>query len=220
MNGSRYFKSGIVFEANKGAGSGGEGSGGASGGTGEGSGKASGEGKGAGGEEDPLEKLEPAAKLALDKRIADAVAKATTEVTEKTKSETLAEIEKDRKAAERKSAREKADKDGDHAEALRLANEERDLAKAEGEKAKKDAQAVIDQATKMRIAAKHKLPDGWHDRLIGSNEAEWDADAASVAKGLPAHKGPEMEGGNRGKGTQEEQQKSANAATTQARSMF
>lgn len=154
---------------------------------------------------DPLAGLDEKAKAALDKRIADAV----TTATETVRKETALQIEKDRKAAERTAAKNKATEEGNHAEVIRLAAEERDAAKAEAEQAKKEAQAVKDENIKIRIAAKHKLPDGWHSRILGDNEAAWEADAAEMAKGLPAHKGPNLEGGQKGLSTKEAQDQGA-----------
>jgi len=149
------------------------------------------------------------AELDLDKVKADA------------KAEAKADLEKEQKTAQRKLAQQKAKDDGDKDEILRLANEERDLAKKEAEDLKVENQKVKDETTKIRIAAKHKLPDGWHVRLLGKNEAEWEKDAAELAKAAPV-KAPkvDLETGERGTGTAEQQKTVAGKKASTLTSMF
>jgi hypothetical protein len=96
------------------------------------------------------------------------------------------------------------------AEATRKAAEEKAKASGEWEKLATDRQAEIDRLNGEiakrdrellvgRVAAKHKLPEEMHGRLVGDDEAALDADAASLAKLIGPPKAGDTEVG-KGKG--------------------
>jgi len=145
--------------------------------------------------------------------ITTSVEAAVKETAEKTRTELLAQQQKEKLAADRKAAREKAEADGNTSEALRLEREQVAADRSEAEKLRAEAAKDKIDALKLKIATKHKLPDGWAERLKGTTEAEIEADAAVIAKTLPTHKVAETEGGNKGNsGNKEQAAISANRA--------
>jgi len=161
-------------------------------------------------ETDPLASLDDAGKAALEARIAAAVAEATTKATEKVRTDTLAEVEKNRKIAERKAARDRAAADGDTAEQNRLAQEQIDADRAEAARDKEAAKKLLEDTQKIQIVAQVGLPQGYEKRLLGSNVAEWTADAKEQAKLLGVqHRTGDTEGGDRGIATSKTAQETA-----------
>jgi len=105
------------------------------------------------------------------------------------------EIERQQEDARREAERQQAIKDGDLQKQIDLTVKERDDAIKERDQAIADLATERDTNLRLRIAAKHKLPEGWHTRLQGKTEAELDADAAIVAKTVSTPRAPKTEGG-------------------------
>jgi len=70
------------------------------------------------------------------------------------------------------------------------------------------------------MAAKYKLPDGYH-KMLGSDPEEYEANAKLLAKDLGnKHKGPSLEGGNNNASASVDKQRQAAAATVKKKFAF
>ncbi len=137
------------------------------------------------------------------------------QTTARLKEELKAEQEKSTKAAARKAAADKAKADGDVAEQIRLANEERDALRLERDQAKEAEQKTRDTNSKLALVTKYKLPAGYENRILGSDAAAWETDAAELAKNLPTTATrPNMEGGSKQVTTKEAQSTVAKKVAT------
>lgn len=74
----------------------------------------------------------------------------------------------------------------------------------EGQLAQRD-----DETVRLRVAAKYKLPEGWHVRLQGKSEADYDRDAKEMAKQVAPPKPLDREPGQRGDKTPDAQKKAS-----------
>lgn len=109
---------------------------------------------------------------------------------ERDRGKTQAQKDFDKKLSDDKAEAERlqAVKDGDLAKQLKLAEDRR--VEAENKLKERD-----DEALRLKASAKYKLPEGWHARLKGTTEAEYDADAKSLAAQVAPPKPPKMENG-------------------------
>ncbi len=131
------------------------------------------------------------------------------------KAELQAEQDKTNKANARKAAADKAKADGNVAEQIRLANEERDALKLERDQAREAEQKTRETNAKLALVTKYKLPSGYENRILGADAAAWEVDAQELAKNMPTTAiRPNMEGGNKQVTTKEAQSTSAKKVAT------
>jgi hypothetical protein len=225
---------GVYFAPNNGAGSGGGGTGSTTPPAGSGTGTNTDPNNSGGGTGDnntdnnddddaEPEGLTDAHKKWVEKQRAKAAeeAKSTVDV-EKAKQEAVDAYKREQQAAARRAKQDQAAKDGDKDAQIAAITEERDTLRTDNERLSRELANSQTDVLKAKIATEFKLPPEMAKRLVGSNEAELRADAKDLSKSVKTTTPPppNMEGGNRGSASPEDQRKSAQRSVAPAVNMF